>query len=179
MESSEDPTEELARELRWGPGAEFRAEAEITELETHQGRLRDRMLHDVAAHAMHRGDRVQAAASNMSVTGSIDSVGNDYMVIETESSTVDVTLAAVSLRFLPSAMRGHAAQPGSLTMRARIAEYEHTAEVVRIIAPELGLDATGRIKVAASDHLILADQDDGELAIPTSKVAMIVRPRPS
>ena len=177
MEWAEDPDEELARELRWGPGAELRAEAEITELETHQGRLRNRTLHDVAHQAMSRGDQVHAMTSGMSVTGSVDSVGSDYVVIETDSVVADVVLSACVFRFMQSTTRGHSARPGSMTIRARIGEYEHTGEEVRIIAPDLDLDVEGRIRIAASDHFILADRDQHELAIPTEKVAMIVRSR--
>jgi hypothetical protein len=176
MEWAEDPHEELARELRWGPGAELRAEAETTELETHQGRLRKRTLHDVATQAMSRGDRVHATTAGMSLAGSIDSVGSDYLVIETASAIADAVLAACSLRFMPSETTGHSARPGSMTIRARISEYEHTGEEVRIIAPDVGVDVSGRIQVAASDHLILVDRDQQELAIPISKVAMIIRP---
>ena len=178
MEWTEDPGEELARELRWGPGAEFRAEAELTELETHQGWLRNRPRHDVATQAMSRGDRVHVTTAGLSLVGSIDSVGKDYAVIETSSNVADVVLSACALRFMPSPTTGHSARPGSMTIRARISEYEQTGDEVRIIAPDIGIDLSGRILVAASDHLILIDQDNHELAIPTSSVAMIIRPRP-
>ena len=47
----DDPIESLARELRQTVGAEFRAEAEIVEIETEVGRLRRRTLSDVARQA--------------------------------------------------------------------------------------------------------------------------------
>ena len=43
---SDDPLESLARELRESVGSEFRAEAEMVEIETEIGRLRKRGLHE-------------------------------------------------------------------------------------------------------------------------------------
>ncbi len=179
MEWIEDPNDELARELRWGPGAELRAEAEITELETHQGRLRRRTIHDLARQSMNRGDVVTVDVGGTSVTGSIDAVGSDYMVITTASAVVDVAFESVVLRFARSSARGRSTRPGSATLKARLAEYEQTGETVRVVAPEVGIDTTGRVRVAAVDHVIVEDQQRGEMVIPYSKVALIFRPRPS
>ena len=141
---TDDPFDELARELRRGVGAEWRDEAEITELETRLGELRRRRLSDVAREAMHRGDEISITVGGRTLTGSPMFVGKDYLVVQTPSMTADVVLdrALVSVRRKPDG--GHTTRGGSATFRARLAEYEHTGEPVTFHLTGGTGDLTGR-----------------------------------
>ena len=172
-----DPFEELARELRRGVGAEWKDEAEITELETRLGELRKRRLSDIAREAMHRGDLVSVTVGTRTLTGSPMFVGKDYLVLQTPAITVDVVLdrALMSIRQKPEG--GHTTRGGSATFRARLAEYEHTGEPVTFHLMGGADDLTGRIIVAAADHCTMTTAEDQRVHVPVPLIDMISRPR--
>lgn len=177
MSDFPDPYEELARELRLGPGRDMQREAELTELETHIARLRRRTLAELAIEAMHRGDTITVTLAGRSITGTPAFVGTDYMVLETPTEVVDVRLDRVILTVVRRPRGGHRVQGGSRTMKARLAEYEQTGEPVRVVCDTAGEEISGRIRIAASDHL-LVDTSDGQRVVPIAAVGLVVRNRP-
>lgn len=173
----DDPLDEIARELRQGPGAEFRAEAELDEIETETGRRRRRSLADVARGSMHRGDTVSALVAGRTLTGHVDGVGVDYLVLVTAAEVVDVRLDAAVLRVVPAPSGGHDGRPGSATITARLAEYEQTGERVTLLTDTIA-DVTGSIRVVATDHVRIVDLDGADIIIPLRLIAAIRRPLP-
>lgn len=173
----EDPLDELARLLRSGAGAEMRAEAEAVELETHLMRLRRRSVADVAREAMHRGDRLTVMARGHTFSGDPVFVGKDYMVIETTTEIYDVRLDRVALAVTRRTEGGHSVRGGSVTFRARLAEYEQTGETVRLVASGIPHELDGRILVVATDHVVVGSSD-GEQVVALGALDLIIRPRP-
>lgn len=173
----QDPLEELARELRQAVGAEFRAEAEITEQETHVGRLRRLGLADVAKAAMHRGDKISLITGYKTITGIPVFTGKDYLVCETSSEIVDAPFDRVIIRVEPHASGGHTTRGGAITFKARLAELEQTGEAVTLISADAGFEVLGTLAVVAKDHCIVQTTDGPRFHLPISQIAMIVRPR--
>ncbi|NIR42069.1 MAG: hypothetical protein GWN79_28635, partial [Actinobacteria bacterium] len=60
-------------------------------------------------------------------------------------------------------MGGRTVRGGSRTLRARLAEYEQTGEPVTLHTSEG--EVRGRIAVAATDHVVV-DDDDMEHVVP-------------
>ncbi|MBT8207119.1 MAG: hypothetical protein KJO18_02500 [Acidimicrobiia bacterium] len=172
-----DPLEELARELRQTIGGEFRAEAEITERETHIGRLRRLGLADIARAAMHRGDLVSLITSTHTITGELDYVGKDYLVCQTKTESVDAPFARVLIEVRSRAAGGHDARGGSITFKARLSEYEHSGELLTLTTAEAGIEVRGRILVVTTDHCIVDDLEGRRMHIPYSQIALVIRPR--
>lgn len=173
----DDELGELARELRQGAGAELRAEAEVLETETQQGRLRNRDLAGVAQEVARRGDTVSALMAGLTVRGEVAHVGSDYISIDTPTEHHDIRLSACALLVERSTQGGFTPRGGSVTIRARLAEFEQTGEVVEIRAPSLGVTVRGRILVAAADHVCLANLDGVEMVIPNAAIDAVVRER--
>ncbi len=174
-----DPLEELARELRQTVGAELRAEAEITEQETHVGRLRKLGIADVARAAMHRGDLVSLITSTRTITGVPVYVGRDYLVCQTQTEIVDAPFERVVIRVERRPEGGHATRGGSITFKARLSELEHSGETVTLMTADTALEVRGRIAIVAADHCIVEDPDGPRLHVPISQIALVIRPRPS
>jgi hypothetical protein len=172
-----DPLEELARELRQTAGAELRAEAEITEQETHIGRLRRLGMSDVARAAMHRGDLVSLITATQTITGTPVYVGRDYLVCQTPTEIVDARFERIVIRVERRPEGGHTTRGGSITFRARLSELEHSGEMVALTTADAGLEARGHIAVVAADHCIVEDPDGSRLHIPISQIALVIRPR--
>jgi hypothetical protein len=175
-----DSTEfdDLARELRQQVGAEFRAEAEITELETEQGRRRRRTISDVATEAFQRGDLLTIRLQGWSLTGAVLAVGTDYLIIDDGSREIAIRLEGVAMQIHRSQEGGLSGRPGSETFKARLSEFEQSGERLMVVAPGLGMEIEGRIKVVATDHLVVADQDS-EWILPLKATVLAIRPRPS
>lgn len=168
---------QIARELRQVADAEVRAEAEVVESETQQGRLRSRTLADVAREAARRGDTVSALMTGHTVRGEVSHVGSDYISIETPTEHHDIRLTSCALLVERSQQGGFNPRGGSVTMRARLTEFEHTGELLEIRAPTVGLTIRGRIRVAAGDHICLESSDGAETVIPILAIDAIVRQR--
>lgn len=174
---SVDPLESLARELRESVGSEFRAEAEMVELETEIGRLRRRALRDVAKEAANRGDIVSILTPARTVTGSITHVGRDYVSLETPTELLDARLDRVALVVTPSTSGGIDPRGGSITFKARLSEFEQTAERVEVAATTLNVTVQGRIVVVATDHVIVEDRDSAQNLLPLATVDLVFRTR--
>lgn len=173
-----DPLEELARELRQTVGAELRSEAEITEHETHIGRLRRLRMSDVGRAAMHRGDVVSLLTATRTITGTLAYVGKDYLVCQTATEIVDAAFERIVIRVERRPEGGHDARGGSITFKARLSEFEHSGEMVTLTTVDAALEVRGRIVVVATDHCIVEDQEGPRLHIPISQIALVIRPRP-
>lgn len=172
-----DPLEELARELRQTVGAELRGEAEITEHETHIGRLRRLGMSDVGRAAMHRGDVVSLITATHTITGTLAYVGRDYLVCQTPTEIVDAPFERVVIRVERRPQGGHDARGGSITFKARLSEFEHSGEMVTLTTADAALEVRGRIAVVATDHCIVEDPDGPRLHIPISQIALVIRQR--
>lgn len=173
----EDPLEALARELRQGAGAEMRAEADLDEQETEKGRQRRRTMADEARRAMARADTVSVTVGGRTLSGHVDAVGSDYLVLVTATTAADIRLDRVVLRVRPQPRGGQDGRPGSATFKARLAEYEHTGEPVTLI---IGPDETeGIVTLVAVDHLRVTTPDAEELVVPLDAVTAVLRPLPA
>lgn len=175
----DDPLESLARELRETVGSEFRAEAEMVEIETEIGRLRRRSLRDVAREGANRGDRISVVTAGRTVTGSVAHVGKDYVSIETPTEHLDARLDRVALVITPSATGGIDPRGGSITFKARLSEFEQTGETVEVVAPRLDSSVTGKIQVVAEDHVVMVDPDGARNIFPLDVIDLVIRTRRS
>lgn len=175
MTEPQDPLKDLARELRQGVGAELRAEAEITEQETHQGRLRKRTLSDVARQAANRGDQVTVPVAHRTFIGTVIHVGNDYLTLETAGEWVEIRLDAAPLRIRPHRSGGLSTTKGSATFKARLGEYEQTGERIELII-DGGEVLPGTVTVVAVDH-IMFEETSGETVVPLTRILAVARRR--
>lgn len=174
-----DPFGELAAELRLGAGEELRAEAELDEAETEIGRRRRRTVADLARRAMHRGDTVTVHVAGLTLSGVVDAVGLDYLVLLTPATAADVRLDAAVLRISPAPSGGHDARPGSATFAARLAEYEQTGEDLTLHLATDPPSVVGSVAVAAGDHVLVSSPGAGDVVIPLPLVVAVTRPRPA
>ncbi len=174
---SNDPLKELARELRQTVGAEMRAEAEITEQETHIGRLRRLGLSDVARAAMHRGDLVSLVTATRTITGFPVFTGKDYLVCQTQTEIVDAPFDRILIRVEREPRGGHTARGGAITFKARLSELEQTGELVTIVTADAGIEIVGRLAVVATDHCIVEDPDGPRMHVPIGQICLVIRPR--
>ncbi len=172
----QDPFEEVAREMRLGPGAEMRAEAEVVERETHQGRLRHRSLGDVARHWAARGDITTVTIGDASLTGRVIHVGSDYLTLETQTQLIEIRLGLAIARVRPQPAGGVALGRGSVTFTARLAEFEQTGEPVTVVAGSH--QVSGFIEVGAVDHVVVTDENGEQTFIPHHLIERVIRPRP-
>jgi hypothetical protein len=63
-------------------------------------------------------------------------------------------------------------------MRARLAEYEQTGELVHIVAPSISTEVAGSVIVVATDHVTVRRSDGGDVHVPIDAIALVIRPRP-
>jgi hypothetical protein len=173
----EDPYDALARELRLGEGVEMRAEAEMAELETHRGRLRHRTLDDLARLWAARGDIATVSVGGATHTGPIVHVGSDYLTLDTPTHIVEIRLASALIRIERQRAGGLSLARGSATFAARLAEFEHTGELLTLLAGREHVK--GRIAVAAVDHVVVVDTSGGEVVLPRALIDAVIRPRPT
>jgi hypothetical protein len=175
---SDDPLEELARELRQTVGIELRAEAEVAEYETQIGRLRRLGLSDVARSAMHRGDLISLITATRTITGLPVFTGRDYLVCQTQAEVVDAPFERVLLRVERKPKGGHTTRGGSHTFKARLSELEQTGELVTIVTADAGIEIVGRLAVVAMDHCIIEEPDGSRVHVPLGQICLVIRPRP-
>lgn len=168
-----DEIEDLARTLRQGAGWELREEAaedeELTELQ------RRRRMGTAAAMraALHRGDRIVVAASGLTFSQPMVSVGSDYITLRDDETTLDVRLDAAVITVTPSPRGGMASEPESATFRARLAEHEQLGRPVEILTRH-GVRANGVLDVAASDHVIVSEPFGALVYLPMESVAVVI-----
>ncbi len=174
-----DALQELGAELRQRVEREIRWEAEDIEADTEQGRVRKRSLGDVAAELMHHGDVVAVGSAETEITGRIVYARGDLAVVQTGHAMVSVNLAGpVYIKVTRRSTMGGVSSPtgGSGSFKARLAEFEQTAEPVRVIATGLAESIEGRITIAASDHLVITNRDGIEWFVPSTTIAMVLQP---
>lgn len=150
-----DQLDELAAHLRRFGGAEFVDEWEITEAETEQGRRRRSHLAHLWMNAMHRGDAVEFIAGFGRVAGTVDYVGKDYATVLGQDFCWDVRTDRGVLTVEPARSGGHTVRGGSVTFKARLAEFESTAEPVAVLLAGYALERRGHIDVVGVDHVIV------------------------
>jgi hypothetical protein len=165
---------DTAASLRHGAGSEFLEEARITEIETEMGRRRRWTLRDVWERSMHRGDRVVVWLEGTRISGTVDFVGDDFATIQAADVCWDVRFSAAALRTVEPGRTGHSVSGGSRTLKARLAEYASTGETVTILAPRLGLDVEGTVRIVATDHVVF-DEETNSVTVPLERVAGVRR----
>lgn len=174
-----DQFEELAADLRQATERELRWEAEDVEVDVDQGRRRKRDLSQVAYELMSKGDEISAGWGHTVVTGRIVYVKGDLAVMETGHAVASLNLSGpVVIKVVKRAASGGTGTPsgGSGTFRARLAELEQTGESVRIVSTHSDELMEGRILVAASDHIALANKQGTEWFVPHQVIAMVLQP---
>lgn len=172
----EDEFDELAAELRRRVGAEFVQEAAELEQLAELQRRRRTDLADAARAAMNRGDRVTLACSGGRWSGTLGAVAEDYLVLESNELRVEALLESVVLESQASRSGGRSGIPASATWRARLIELELNREAVTVMAPTLGIEATGIIEVVAADYLEMATEES-RVVMPLASVAVVLQNR--
>ncbi len=174
----EDEIRRIGSELRWSAsGAEFVEEAEITESETETGRRRRQTMIDVVTEAMHRGDTVTARFADTVMTGRIVAVGTDYFSLETPYEVADLRTAVVALSISRQPEGGTSAKPGSVTFKARLAEYEQTGETVGLALRDGRKWDASRLHVVADDHVAIGHEGEPRTYLPLADIAAAFRSR--
>ncbi len=169
-----DELRDLGRELRQGAGRELREEAATDEELSEMQRRRRLDLASVARMAMHRGDRVTVAAGGLTLGDQLLAVGDDYLTMASDPGVVDVALEGAIVTVEPRREGGKSGRPASRTFRARLAELEQDDSVAEVVTHS-GMRTRGRIEVAASDHLMIAEESAltyvpyGEIAVVFSR----------
>lgn len=163
----------ISAHLRSAVGSDVVDEWAITEHETEQGRLRRRGLSEVWEQAMHRGDQVTAFTPTVHLTGTVDFVGNDYATVIGDGTCWDVRADRSVVTTRRASSGGHTVSGGSRTFKARLAEYESTGEHVTLLVGSHALEMSGRVVVAATDHVVLSD--DGQTVVVPIGVIDAVR----
>lgn len=168
--------EDLASELRQAVGREFRWEAEDVEQLTDQQRRRRRSLTDVAHEAMSRGDTVILGRGEIRHRGRLTAVNSDLAMVDTGMGIINAQLSEVVFTVADRARRGGTVgDRGAQSFRGRLAELEHTGETVVVEGADLEL--TGRIAVAAADHITLVDIEGREWFVPYQAIWFVIQPR--
>ncbi len=110
-----------------------------------------------------------------SLQGEVVHVGSDYLTIETAHSVADVRLGSAVLKAVARPEGGRDLVRGSVTLKARLSEYEQTGEPVTLVLEDGEID--GRILVVAVDHVLVDDQSN-DLYVPLAMIQAAIRPRP-
>jgi hypothetical protein len=171
------PFDDLARDLRQGPGDELRREAAADEALTELQRRRRASLSEVARAAMHRGDGTVVQVAGLVLSHPLVAVGKDYVVMTTADGTIDVLLEAAVLTIEPRPSGGRSGVAEAATWRARLAEHEQHDTEVELVTTA-GVRVAGVIEVAASDHLAVRTTDGTVSHVATASVAAVISRRP-
>lgn len=172
-----DELDDLARSLRQGAGREMREEAAVDEQLTELARLRRRDLATAVRAAMHRGDTVTVETAGLTLGHPVVAVGTDYLTMDDGEALIDVALSDALVTTMASRRGGSAGKAASVTMRARLAEHEQSGALVDVIT-SAGTSIRGRIKVVATDHVVVADGSGRDTYLPTSRIAVVFSRRP-
>jgi hypothetical protein len=137
-------------------------------------RLRQRHLGNVLWEAMQRGDRVTATAGRHSFTGTLAAVRGDLAVLETPDVSAALHIPALDAVQFERTGGGVAGDRTYGSLRAYLGMLEVEAERVRIVGHTI--DVTGRVVVAADDHVLLA-ASGGETVVAISAIVAVVTAR--
>ncbi len=153
--------------------AEVRAEQAAYEAMALQAEWRARGLADVARELVVRGDTVDVTTGGRAIAGTVVHAGIDYAVIDGPMGTFDVALAVLTTLRVTQRSRDGGRRPagGAATLRARMTEHE-TAEAALTLLLSSGDTLDGRVRAAATDHLLLEDPR-GQVVIPWPAVAAV------
>lgn len=173
----------MARELRAGPGADLRADAEEGERLAAQAALRRRGLADVASEVAARGGTLTVLCRDRRFVGTVRHAARDLLTLETVGGTVHVNLAGpVTLRGGPADESPVATWPGpspddAPSFKARLYELELAGSDVELgVATEPG-ELRGRLRAVALDHVLLDGPDGARSAVALRAIAWLrVRP---
>ena len=143
---------------------------------------RRRALVDVAREFQHRGDTVSVQLRDTVFVGTIDAVGRDYLQLRTDGGRVDIPLLDVTSARAPRHLvirvvnrareGGRRAEPGALTFRARLIEYDGE-EIDAIVGSDLLRDELRGQLTVGRDHVVVRDRDGGESYVPFDCVAWV------
>jgi hypothetical protein len=161
--------DDLASHLRRQMGSEFRDEAEEVERLTNLQRRRKQGFGDVAVRAMQAGDSAAITIGGRRWGGQIESVGRDYLTVNTGAAIVEAPFNAITLALQRTRSGGENQRPASLTWNARLAELAMAETRVLLIADDDEFD--GRIRLVAGDHL----EFEGDVYIMLGKVRAVIR----
>lgn len=176
--SDNDPSEDLARELRHRLGGEFRAEAEEGERLAELARLRGRDLAAVAAELCDRGDRVRITTGGRTFTGVVVGAGRDRCTLGTPAGTVEIRLGGrpVQLSVVePQAVEPPPRPSSSTTFRARLRELEMQAASVEVGTDGRTEPLRGRLLAVAGDHLLIEGTEGGRIYLGWEGIAYVLR----
>ena len=166
----------LEDELRARTDEEVRQDAAEAAADAELLRRRRRSLTDLFLEAMAQGDRVRlSVAGRWAVAGDLVHVGSDFVTIIDEHTTADVALSAAVARFERATRGGRSSTGGARTLVARLREFEATGESV-VVRTSHDNEVRGIVSLVASDHVMIADDDGVQQAIPSPSVVMVVRP---
>lgn len=164
---------DIARELRAGVGADFRADAEAGERQAAQAALRRRHLSDVAAEAAARGDTVTVELRDRRFSGRVEHTARDLLTLRTAAGSVHINLAAALL----VRTRGDGPQEAPRSsadavpsFKARLYELEMTRGEVAVGLTVAPGEMRGRIRAVASDHLLVETVDGQRCAVGLAAV---------
>lgn len=168
----DDPTGgDLADVARAG-AREWQHEMAAWESDAEMLRLRQRHLGNLLWEAMQRGDRVTATAGRHSFTGALTAVRGDLAVLETPDVVAALHIPALDAVQLERAGGGVTGDRRYGSLRAYLGMLEVEAELVRIVGRDI--DVTGRVVVAADDHVLLASPAGGETAVAIPAIVAVV-----
>ncbi|MDX1450334.1 MAG: hypothetical protein R3246_14890 [Acidimicrobiia bacterium] len=111
------------------------------------------------------------------ITGRVTHVGRDYLTVETPAEIADARLTAAVIEVRPAGTGGTEVAGGSITFRARLAEFEQTGERVTVVAGSIPHVVTGMIRVVSEDHVTMLDLDHNRVHVPTERIDLVLRPR--
>lgn len=166
-----DDFEDIARQLRQGPGRDMRAEAAADEELTELQRRRQMDLAGAARTAMHRGDVVTASVAGLTLSHPVIAVGDDYLTMEDGERWIDLRLIDTVLTITPRPSGGRSGRPSAATFRARIAELEQEGIEVGLLL-RWGDQWEGRLLVIGADHVLVAS-DSRDSYIPLGSIVVV------
>jgi hypothetical protein len=153
---------------------EWRLEEEEYTRAAEQHWEHSRTLRDVTRELMHRGDMTAIEVGDVTFTGTIVAVGDDYFQLATPAGAIDVRLAAVPLlvRVIERAQAGGCrGEPGSRTFRARLLEHEMTGREL-VVGSSSGRDELHGTIVVGRDQVHVRG-GTGDAYLPTAGIAWV------
>ena len=156
---------------------ELRFDAEEAERDAAKLAARTRHLGAVAFDSMARGDLVTITALGHAVSGTIRHAAGDLASVELSDGSAEVNLGGpVAIQIARRAQSsGHGRTRGAPSFSARLTEFELTGEQVDIIAPVVGLVASGQITAVAHDHVAFVTLDEHSLYIPLQQISFVIQ----
>ena len=168
----DDPTGGDLTDVARAGAREWQQEMAAWESDAEMLRLRQRHLGNVLWEAMQRGDRVTATAGGHSFTGTLTAVRGDLAVLETPDVTAALHIPALDAVQLEHSGGGVAGDRTYGSLRAYLGMLEVEARQVRIVGRTI--DVTGRVVVAADDHVLLAPAAGGETAVAIAAIVAVM-----